>query len=286
MDFYEVLKTSHVSRFLRTGKWATRFSKELSVRIQSSNQRSFCASLEFVVVRYRENIAMWLPRLLNMVAFKELVFEVDESGLIKDKMAMFADALPKQQKMLMESGLLIIPFFRQQTSIHCWSPWNRVHLITLPRLGARWKNMLLAATSEGLGAVFHIPVGDEADKIKEIVKAPKVTSSLVCWLSDILQRVLSFLNKRKSVSKTGYMRMPGDNRWTRRDFQLLSIWLLNTLVWHKATGSKVGRKSAVFRGAQWKCAKVSVLKLWHYVFRMIGVEFLKCTTIKFIHYEH
>ena len=38
--------------------------------------------------------------------FKVLVSEVDESG-DKDKMAMFADALPKQQKMLMESGLLI-----------------------------------------------------------------------------------------------------------------------------------------------------------------------------------
>ena len=54
------------------------------------------------------------PLAKNMAAFRKLVFEVDESG-DKDKMAMFADALPKQQKMLMESGLLIIPFFRQKT---------------------------------------------------------------------------------------------------------------------------------------------------------------------------
>ena len=33
--------------------------------------------------------------------------------------------------------------------------------------------MLLADTDEGLGAVFHIPVGDEAGKIKEIVHAPE-----------------------------------------------------------------------------------------------------------------
>lgn len=71
--------------------------------------------LEFVIVCSRENIAKVIaPLAKNMAAFKELVAEVDESG-DKDKMAMFADALPKQQKMLMESGLLIIPFFRQLT---------------------------------------------------------------------------------------------------------------------------------------------------------------------------
>ena len=33
--------------------------------------------------------------------------------------------------------------------------------------------MLLAATNEGLGTVFHIPVSEEAEKIKEIVGAPE-----------------------------------------------------------------------------------------------------------------
>ena len=71
--------------------------------------------LEFVVVRDRENIAKVIATLAkNMAAFKELVAEVDESD-DKDKMAMFADALPKQQRMLIQSGLLIIPFFRQLT---------------------------------------------------------------------------------------------------------------------------------------------------------------------------
>ncbi len=37
------------------------------------------------------------PLAKNMAAFKKLVAEVDESD-DQDKMAMFADALPKQQK--------------------------------------------------------------------------------------------------------------------------------------------------------------------------------------------
>ena len=52
---------------------------------------------EFVVVRGQENIAKVIaPLAKNMAAFKKLVAEVDESG-DKDKMAMFADALPKQK---------------------------------------------------------------------------------------------------------------------------------------------------------------------------------------------
>ena len=106
-----------------------------------------------------------------MDRFKKLVAEVDESG-DKDKMAMFADALPKQQKMLMDSGLLIIPFFRQQT----WPLLKPVEQSSLNYFASAWcalENMLLAATNEGLGAVFHIPVSNEAEQIKKIVHAPE-----------------------------------------------------------------------------------------------------------------
>ncbi len=128
--------------------------------------------LEFVVVRGHENIAKVIaPLAKNMAAFRELVAEVDESG-DKDKMAMFADALPKQQKMLMESGLLIIPFFRQLTC-PLLQPTEQSSLNCFASAWCALENMLLAATDEGLGAVFHIPVGDEAGKIKEIVHAPE-----------------------------------------------------------------------------------------------------------------
>ena len=42
--------------------------------------------------------------------------------------------------------------------------------------------MLLAAANEGLGAAFHIPVSDEAGKIKEIVKAPE-EYEFICLLT-------------------------------------------------------------------------------------------------------
>lgn len=154
--------------------------------------------LAFVVVRGRENIAKVIaPLAKNMAAFKKLVAEADESD-DKDKMAMFADALPKQQKMLMQSGLLIIPFFRQLT----WPLLKPAEQSSLNYFASAWcalENMLLAATAEGLGAVFHIPVSDEAEKIKEIVKAPE-GYEFTCLLTMGYPAENAFLPKQKEIN--------------------------------------------------------------------------------------
>lgn len=90
----------------------------------------------------------------------------------RNKMAMFADALPKQQKMLLESGLLIIPFYRQKQS-PLLKPAEQSSLNYFASAWCALENMLLVAADEGLGAVFHISVGDESEKIKQIVGSPE-----------------------------------------------------------------------------------------------------------------
>lgn len=158
---------------------------------------------EFVVVRGKENIARVIaPLAKNMAAFKELVSEVDETG-DKDKMAMFADALPKQQKMLMQSGLLIIPFYNQKQSplLH---PEEQSSLNYFASAWCALENMLLAAADEGLGAVFHIPVADEAEKIKQIVKSPE-GYEFICLLTIGYPAENAFLPKQKEINPAEHM---------------------------------------------------------------------------------
>lgn len=131
-----------------------------------------------------------------MAAFKELVFEVDDTG-DKDKMEMFADALPKQHKMLMESGLLIIPFFRQSTC-PLLKPAEQSSLNYFASAWCALENMLRAATAEGLGAVFHIPVSDEAEEIKKIVNAPD-GYEFICLLTIGYPAKNAFLPKQKRI---------------------------------------------------------------------------------------
>lgn len=153
--------------------------------------------LELVVIRGQKNIAKVIaPLAKNMAAFESLVSEVDESG-DADKMAMFADALPKQQKMLMQSGLLIIPFFRQLTT-PLLQPTEQSSLNYFASAWCAVENMLLAATAEGLGCVFHIPVADEAEEIKTIVNAPE-GYEMTCLLTVGYPSENAFLPRQKEI---------------------------------------------------------------------------------------
>lgn len=59
--------------------------------------------------------------------------------------------------------------------------------------------MLLAAAAEGLGSVFHIPVSDEADKIKEIVGAPE-GYEFTCLLTIGYPAENAFLPRQKEIN--------------------------------------------------------------------------------------
>ena len=197
MDFYEVLEKRRTYRDFSDREVSDEILKRVIGSAFKAPTNDHLRQLEFVVVRGREHIAKVIaPLAKNMAAFKELVAEVDESD-DKDKMAMFADALPKQQRMLMQSGLLIIPFFRQLT----WPLLKPVEQSSLNYFASAWcalENMLLAATAEGLGAVFHIPVRDEAEKIKEIVGAPE-GYEFTCLLTMGYPAENAFLPKQKVI---------------------------------------------------------------------------------------
>ena len=115
MEFYDVLEKRRTYRDFSDRKVSDEILRRVIDAAFKAPTNDHLRQLEFIVIRGQENIAKVIaPLAKNMAMFKELVSEVDESG-DKDKMAMFADALPKQQKMLMQSGLLILPFFRQLT---------------------------------------------------------------------------------------------------------------------------------------------------------------------------
>lgn len=197
MDLYEVLEKRRTYRDYSDREVSDEIVKRVIGAAFKAPTNDHLRQLEFVVVRGRENIAKVIaPLAKNMEAFKQLVAEVDESD-DKDKMAMFADALPKQQRMLMQSGLLIIPFFRQLT----WPLLKPVEQSSLNYFASAWcalENMLLAATAEGLGTVFHIPVSDEAEEIKQIVNAPE-GYEFICLLTIGYPAENAFLPKQKEI---------------------------------------------------------------------------------------
>lgn len=198
MEFYEVLEKRRTYRDFSNREVSDEVLKRIIGAAFKAPTNDHLRQFEFIVVRGRENIAKVIaPLSKNMATFKKLVAEVDESN-DKDKMAMFADALPKQQKMLMDSGLLIIPFFRQLTC-PLLKPVEQSSLNYFASAWCALENMLLAATAEGLGAVFHIPIADETEKIKEIVHAPE-GYEFTCLLTIGYPAENAFLPKQKAIN--------------------------------------------------------------------------------------
>lgn len=200
MELYEALEKRRTCRDYSDREVSDEILKRVIGAAFKAPTNDHLRQLEFVVVRGRENIAPIIdPLAKNMAAFKKLVHEADEADESgdKDKMAMFADALPKQQRMLMQSGLLILPFFRQKQS-PLLKPVEQSSLNYFASAWCALENMLLAATAEGLGTVFHIPVGDEAEKIKEIVGAPE-DYEFICLLTMGYPAADAFRPKQKEI---------------------------------------------------------------------------------------
>ncbi len=208
MELYEVFDKRRTYRDYTSREVSEQTLNRIIASAFKAPTNDHLRQFEFVVVRGHENITKVVePLAKNIEAFTELVAELDESG-DPDKMAMFADALPKQQRMLMQSGLLIIPFWRQaQTPL--LHPVEQSSLNFFASMWCAIENMLLAATAEGLGTVFHIPVADESEKIKKILGAPD-DYEFACLLTIGYPAENAFLPKQKEIEFSERIHL---NRW-------------------------------------------------------------------------
>ena len=138
---------------------------------------------EFVVIRGQEQIAALVTDFdknydLVLDGIRE---EAAKGNIDKDKYDMFMHAVPRQKRMLIESGCVVIPYFKQGGT----PLLNPEKLHSLNYFASAWaalENIFLAATTEGLGTCLHIPMGDEVEKINEVVGAPE-NYELTCLLA-------------------------------------------------------------------------------------------------------
>ena len=137
---------------------------------------------EFIVVRGQENITRLIaPVAENTKNIQQTGLEATASIMDKDEHAMFTDALPKQQRMLIQSNCLILPFFKQKDYPLC-KPADQSSLNYFASAWAAVENILLAATAEGLACAFRIPIGNEPEYVKHLVNAP-VGYEFTCFLA-------------------------------------------------------------------------------------------------------
>ena len=135
---------------------------------------------EFIVFPDKQN-RLQAVQMVRDREQKEAVDIVDHWGLVEDSQReMYIDAIPKQHRMLVETGCLIIPLFRQ-----CEPLLKPGSLSSLNGFASIWcciENMLLAAASEGIQGVTRIPFDEEAGFLKAALKVPE-GYEIPCYLA-------------------------------------------------------------------------------------------------------
>lgn len=198
MDFYQVLEKRRTIRDFSDKEVADEVLEKVLSAAFKAPTNDHLRQLEFIVVRGQENIARLLsPVADNTKNIQQAGLEAAAGVMDKDGYAMFVDALPKQQRMLMQSNCLILPFFRQKDCPLC-HPTDQSSLNYFASAWAAVENILLAATAEGLSCAFRIPIGNEPEYVKHLVNSPK-EYEFTCFLAIGYAAENAHLCKQKEI---------------------------------------------------------------------------------------
>jgi nitroreductase len=96
---------------------------------------------------------------------------IDKWGLVDEvQREMYLDGIPKQVKMILTAGALVIPCFHQP-----WSLLKPESLSSLNAFASIWcciENVLLAAAAEGILGVTRIPFDKESETFRTVLGVP------------------------------------------------------------------------------------------------------------------
>lgn len=182
MEFYEVLAKRRTIRDFTNKEVSDELLQKILGAAFKAPSNDHLHQLEFVVVRGHEKIMEVIsPVSANTQKFQQTMIDEVKNVMDADECEMFVDALPKQQKMLVESNCLVLPFFRQKDYPLC-KPAEQCSLNYFASAWAAMENIFLAATAEGLACAFRIPIAGESAHVKAVVGAPD-DYELTCFLA-------------------------------------------------------------------------------------------------------
>ncbi len=168
MEFYHAIDARRTIRDFSETPVETGVVKRILAAGLKAPTNDHMRNWEFVVVRDRQKIAS----IIQAIPQKRTE-DITKTRLFSDdcQQQMYVDAIPKQVQMLLKSGCLILPFFKQSSPL-----LEPEALESLNYFASIWcciENILLAAAAEGLGAAIRIPAGKEPEHILEVVNHPK-----------------------------------------------------------------------------------------------------------------
>jgi nitroreductase len=136
---------------------------------------------EFIVITDEEIRSRTIAGVKPNVTVKAAERIINKWGLRnKTQREMYLDGIPKQYKMLLTAGCLIIPCFLQETPL--LKPKSLSWLNGFASIWCCIENMLLAASAEGIYGVTRIPFDKEFKYLRDVLHIPP-KYSIPCYLA-------------------------------------------------------------------------------------------------------
>ncbi len=208
MEFYNVVEKRRTIRDLKEEP----IDREVIERILAAGLKAptndHMRNWEFVVVTDKEQIAKILKKIPKKFSGERVEFILEAWNLTDEcQKDMYRNAIPKQYRMLYESGCLILPLFKQ--SYPLLQPKTISDLNGFASIWCCIENIFLAAANEGLACAFRIPLDEEPEYVAETLNIPK-EYVMPCYIAVGYPREDAVIDKQKEYNLKGKIHI---NQW-------------------------------------------------------------------------
>lgn len=171
MDFYEVVEKRRTVRDFESGTIPEEVLERIITAALKAPTNDHMRDWHYIIIQDKHVIS----RLLDMIP--KGISDEDMDLLIKDwnlsdslQQECYRNAVPKQYRMLFDASAIMIPLLKQKVDI--LHPDNISHLNGFASIWCSIENLFLAATAEGYACNLRVPLGNESEYAKTVLKYP------------------------------------------------------------------------------------------------------------------
>ncbi len=172
MEFFEVVAKRRTIRDFENEEMPTEIIEKIIDAGLKAPTNDHMRDWHYVVIRDKKVVMRLLdiiPKGISEEDMNQLLIDWNLSD--KEQHEAYRNAVPKQYKMLLDASVIVIPLLKQKT--HILHPDNISHLNGFASIWCSIENIFLAATAEGYACTLRVPLGDESEWVRDVLKFPE-----------------------------------------------------------------------------------------------------------------
>lgn len=172
IDFYTVINSRRTTRDFTSDIIPNEVIERIIAAGMKAPTNDHLRDWHFILITDKSVAARCIERIPAQISDSDINTIIHDWNLIDEcQQNAYRIAIPKQNRMLLEAACLVIPLLKQKTDI--LHPQNLSHLNGFASIWCCIENLFLATTAEGLGATLRIPLGDEAEWVRNVLGFPE-----------------------------------------------------------------------------------------------------------------